>query len=947
MGPLDPELEDQPAATGAAEQNGKPTRSRGWPRSLCERLGLLPSPPEGHLFHGFISYSHAADGRLAPALQKGLQRFAKSWYQARALRIFRDDASMSVNANLWRSIERSLDDSEHYILLASPQAAASGWVAKEAERWRDTKPTDNLLLALTDGELVWDRHAGDFDWRRTNALPKVLEGAFTDEPRFIDLRWAREETDLSLDHARFRDAVADLAAPLHGKPKDELASEEVVQQRRAVRVRRAAAAALVALTAAALVAGIIALVERASALSDAHTAQSRLLAAEAEQNVGSDPSLSTLLALAGLRVRYTTQAEQALRDALGRLQTLAVLTGDTEAVHSAVFSADGSRILTASQDGTVRLWDARTGGQLMLIKVPGGVEDAAFSPEGSRIVTAGADGWVRIWNARNGAQLIAFNSDSGPVASAQFSPDGTRIVTAGADGSVRIWNARNGAQLIAFNSDSGPVASAQFSSDGARIVTAAGDTARIWDARSGRQLLALRVPGGVDNAAFSRDGSRVVTAGAYGGSAVWDALTGRRLAELDTTTRVYDAEFSPDGSRIVTAQSASGGDTVQVEIWDARSGTPLMSFQTPFSDVYGAAFSPDGSRIVTADQDGTARIWDARVDSPLTALSHLTEATSVAFSPSGSQIVTATQLGETVRTWETRTGALLTVTKVPDGVTDAEFSPDGSRIVAANLDYGRTVWLWDAANGRQALRITVPATVDGVAFSPDGARILTTDSDDRLRFWNAQTGNQIASIPIPGGARSAVFSPNGNEIAVAGAAGVSIWNARNYRRTAALSVPNGVDSVAFSHDGSQIVTGAYKGTIQIWAARTGRQLMTLTVPVAASSPGFTSPDVNSVQFNTAGTQLLTTSGDGTVRIWDTRTGAELMSLTLAEPGETLTAAALSPDGSRIAIAGDQGPTLIWSTQLTGPLNMLERLARDLVTRPLTAQEQRTYLAGIA
>ena len=94
MGPLDPELEP-PAATGAAEQNGKPTRSRGWPRSLCERLGLLPSPPEGHLFHGFISYSHAADGRLAPALQKGLQRFAKSWYQA-SITDLRDDASMSV-----------------------------------------------------------------------------------------------------------------------------------------------------------------------------------------------------------------------------------------------------------------------------------------------------------------------------------------------------------------------------------------------------------------------------------------------------------------------------------------------------------------------------------------------------------------------------------------------------------------------------------------------------------------------------------------------------------------------------------------------------------------------------------------------------------------------------------------------------------------------------------
>src|SRR5262249_37681275 len=99
---------------GGASERDTPTPKRGAPKML-ERMGLLPSPPEGHRFHAFISYSHGADARLAPALQKGLQRFAKPWYRARALRVFRDNASLSANPDLWDSIEQALDVSEFYI----------------------------------------------------------------------------------------------------------------------------------------------------------------------------------------------------------------------------------------------------------------------------------------------------------------------------------------------------------------------------------------------------------------------------------------------------------------------------------------------------------------------------------------------------------------------------------------------------------------------------------------------------------------------------------------------------------------------------------------------------------------------------------------------------------------------------------------------------------------
>jgi hypothetical protein len=137
-------------------------------------------------YDAFISYSHAADGKLAPSLQRGLRGFAKPWYRLNALRVFRDQTSLSATPALWSGIERALAASGFFILLASPDAAASVWVDKEVSYWREHKPIDNFLIALTDGEIAWDSGAGDVNWGQATALPRSLEAAFASEPFWVD-----------------------------------------------------------------------------------------------------------------------------------------------------------------------------------------------------------------------------------------------------------------------------------------------------------------------------------------------------------------------------------------------------------------------------------------------------------------------------------------------------------------------------------------------------------------------------------------------------------------------------------------------------------------------------------------------------------------------------------------------------------------------------------------
>ncbi|MDH3279942.1 MAG: TIR domain-containing protein, partial [Gammaproteobacteria bacterium] len=165
------------------------------------------------VWDAFVSYSHAADGALAPAVQSGLQRFMRPWYGRRALRVFRDETGLAVDPALWESIVNALDQSRFFILFASPDSVQSPWVNREIEHWCATNKGERILPVVTDGEWIWDEAKGDFDWDRSTAVPPALKGAFDQEPRHLDLRWAREADQVDTRNPKFSDAIAELAAP--------------------------------------------------------------------------------------------------------------------------------------------------------------------------------------------------------------------------------------------------------------------------------------------------------------------------------------------------------------------------------------------------------------------------------------------------------------------------------------------------------------------------------------------------------------------------------------------------------------------------------------------------------------------------------------------------------------------------------------------------------------
>ena len=397
-------------------------------------------------------------------------------------------------------------------------------------------------------------------------------------------------------------------------------------------------------------------------LAQTEIANSRRLANLSEEatNAG-DAELGILTALEAMphavagtqAVADTPEAEEALADAIFKYHQATLLHGHGMGVRVADFSLDGQRILTASRDGTARIWDAETGKDLVALE---GHEDAIWSAElrsdGLQVLTASDDGSARIWDAVTGAELALLARGGGPVRTARFDADGNRVVTGSEDGGARLWDAGADKEPLVLLGHNGPISAAEFSPDGKLLVTGSDDgNAIVWDTADGSEVAVLTGHDGfIFDAHFNPDGARVVTTSDDGTARIWQAQTGDVIEELRGHERwVTTARFSPDGERVVTTSTDR-----TARVWDAASGDQLAVLRGHEGAVSSAQFGPDGGLIVTASDDSTARVWDAASGDLRAVLAHEGPVRSARFGPDGQRVVTASDDG-TAQLWWCRT----------------------------------------------------------------------------------------------------------------------------------------------------------------------------------------------------------------------------------------------------------------------------------------------------
>ncbi len=409
-------------------------------------------------------------------------------------------------------------------------------------------------------------------------------------------------------------------------------------------------------------------------------------------------------------------------------------------VNDANASADGELLVTASDDGTARIWSTRVGAPLVVLR---GHRDsvlrAVISPDGNQVATSSSDRTVRLWRIR--LPRLVLTTERWAL-SAAFEPEGKRIAI-GQEGFVSIFSPSDDVVRLKPNDAADQISGLSWSKD--RTLLAGqrssyglntSDGPCIWNVGRGQEVTPAWLKT-YKSASFSPGTDEIVTVNEKGRITVWDitALTANADRSQPTVPEFGNehsvAQMSPDGKWIA---ALDGGK--DVSIWSrsqTQSAPRLLEGHTGM--IRTVQFSRDSRWIVTASADGTARVWSVdAADPPKTLSGHASSLYSASFDSSGARVVTG-GADSTIRVWDANTSAeLATLRWHSEGVNDVQFSSDGQWILSASDD--GTVKLGQCE--------TCTLTIGEVRNRVEALALLTNDEREDIRRRVDQTKSNFA-----------------------------------------------------------------------------------------------------------------------------------------------------------------------------------------------------------
>ena len=523
-------------------------------------------------------------------------------------------------------------------------------------------------------------------------------------------------------------------------------------------------------------------------------------------------------------------------------QEISLLTGHKGRVTSLGFPADGRFLASGSTDGTIRLWAIDTGKQIALLTGHRGwIQNIAVSPDGKSLVSS--DTWkstLILWDTKTGEQIKRHSG---------FRDDPIRRFRTFF--SIRRWTSKPNVNMIDAG-DPSFIGALAFSPDGKTFASGHGDGVRIWSTETGRKLSTLRKHTYMDirmdirhieSLAFSPDG-KTLASSSPNATLLHTLQKGKLLSHKGVHHAHFPENlvFSPDGTRLIGTGGfyeedkdyfPNGWDT-HIHVWEVETGARLTTFPTHDKSkrVEALALSPDGGTILTGGGDGAIHSWDAATGKRSSFTSgHTRFHGSMLLFSDNAKTLTNWKDHDNMQSWNVDTGTQLIA---PQNIKQIRYqahhqslhSPDGSTSLAFNSDW-KNIRLQDVATGHHISDITVHKDIiRSWAFSPDSKILASASRDMTIQLSEVTTGKQILTFKTHTNATSAVaFSPDGKILA-----GGSVY-----------------DSSLGRH------------LIRLWELPNGRVLTTLH--------GHTS-DVNALRFSPDGKNLASSSGDGTILLWD-------------------------------------------------------------------------------
>ena len=368
-----------------------------------------------------------------------------------------------------------------------------------------------------------------------------------------------------------------------------------------------------------------------------------------------------------------TEVESSLRGSC--VGNAAVFRGQN--IHQAVFSPDGKRIVSASLDGHVDVWNMEDGSLTMTLKHAPCVMGVDYSLDANLIVTSSSEGEVVLWETKTCGivSTLYSNEDKQCVRSVVFSPNG-ELVAATLDNNILLLETKSRRLLKVFKGHRDSIISVSFSPDGRFMVSASGDnTAIIWDLKKEDPLHILKNHSDVVNyASFSHDGKRIASASMNQTIGIWDVSSGNLITIVDQINGwVNSAVFNPDNANQVLFASPQAG------VWGVDVTNDMSSEVGKIGATF-ATYSSDGRFVAAVNVNDSIKIYDTRGSIPLLEMP-VNRVISVAFGPKDKLIVSYSA-NDVVQILDSATGRRFQAHKgcIKD-IKQMVFSPDGSRMV--------------------------------------------------------------------------------------------------------------------------------------------------------------------------------------------------------------------------------------------------------------------------